>query len=221
MDGSKPVNWTHGNIPLVDWPVARLSDKIDDDEVRIILSACAMFPNPSVLEVGTYRGGTTENIACYLEYHGAGSIVTLDVNTRPRSMIDDQAGEVLPASRIGELIDERHIAAGRVHRILINPNDPVNVEEAYRVGARYHVVFLDGDHSYEGTREALALAERYLAPGGVILMHDCWWNTNPPLVMGPLRLLTQLSGIVLNRTHIGARRLHWAALAVREDRPCA
>ena len=41
-------------------------------------------------------------------------------------------------------------------------------------GRRYLAIFLDGDHTYEGTAGELALAGELLLPGGVLFTHDNW-----------------------------------------------
>jgi len=45
---------------------------------------------------------------------------------------------------------------------------------------------------------------------GVILMHDCWWDMQPMPAEGPMKLLAEIRGVILNRTHIGTREKdHW------------
>ena len=40
-------------------------------------------------------------------------------------------------------------------------------------GKRYDIVFIDPWHSYEGSRQDLELGVELLAPGGVLVVHDC------------------------------------------------
>ncbi len=53
----------------------------------------------------------------------------------------------------------------------------------------------------------LAVMKR-VADDGIIMFHDVWWDVQPPPVDGPLRLMRELGGVVLNMTHLGCLPIH-------------
>ena len=71
---------------------------------------------------------------------------------------------------------------------------------------------LDGDHSREGVLRDLAVVEHFLKEDGIVLLHDVWWDAEPPPVDGPLRDFEELGGCVINMTHMGVLERHAANL---------
>lgn len=66
-------------------------------------------------------------------------------------------------------------------------------------GQRYVAIFLDGDHTYDGTKGELALADQMLLPGGVLFTHDNWCASievdwNKPFGQRAKRGSAQLAG---------------------------
>lgn len=117
-------------------------------------------------------------------------------------MLPNQRGEVLDVSLVGAEIPARAFEQGVVELVIIDPDESL---EASAVGrsAPYDVIFIDGDHSYAGVSRDFEACRTLLSAGGLLLFHDVWWNVIPPPVDGPLRLLRERNGVVLNETHIG------------------
>lgn len=117
-------------------------------------------------------------------------------------MLPNQRGEVLDVSLVGAEIPPRAFEQGVVELVIIDPDESL---EASAVGrsAPYDVIFIDGDHSYAGVKRDFEACRTLLSPGGLLLFHDVWWNVIPPPVDGPLRLLCEHDGVILNETHIG------------------
>jgi methyltransferase family protein len=78
-------------------------------------------------------------------------------------------------------------ACAEVHGVDVRPESDVDVPEGARFwnmpsddffsaydGSSPHVIFIDGDHSYEQARRDFENALRLLRPGGIVFMHDTW-----------------------------------------------
>lgn len=42
------------------------------------------------------------------------------------------------------------------------------------------ILFIDGDHSYEGVKRDWDLFQHYVRPSGIVIFHDTMWNLLPP-----------------------------------------
>lgn len=117
-------------------------------------------------------------------------------------MLPNQRAEVLDVSLVGVEIPHAAFNLGLVELVIIDPDEAL-ADSAVRRSAPYDVIFIDGDHSYAGVSRDFEACRTLLSPGGLLLFHDVWWNVVPPPVDGPLRLLRERNGVVLNETHIG------------------
>jgi hypothetical protein len=173
----------------------------DEAESQLIVEACMAFHRPKVLEIGTQYGDTTANMAKVVSVL-KGEIVTIDVVTPPSTLPHIQRNDCRPKQEIGSHIPAKYRPF--VHQILIDPTDPDALYNALK-GRVFDLVFIDGDHSYEGVKHDVATIER-LGIEPSMLFHDVWWDMNPAPVDGPLRVLQDFGdGCVLNMTHLGCR----------------
>jgi hypothetical protein len=72
--------------------------------------------------------------------------------------------------------EENLRAFGLLDRITMIQGD--SAVQLHRVPQPFDVLFLDGDHSYEGVRRDLAAMRGKLARGGVIMIHDYYHRAN-------------------------------------------
>ena len=194
----------HYQARVVDLPAIyapKRADGTDRVEIGIMLSMLLTIPCPKVLEIGTQYGDTTANFAKVLKPLG-GSITTVDVNEFPKTLPKMQTPDWMELDKIGTRIPGELMSA--VTQLLINPN----VEGELRANLsdrhmKYDLVFIDGDHSYEGVKSDYSVVGDFLADRGVVFFHDVWWDVTPPPVDGPLRLMEELKGGVLNMSHLG------------------
>jgi len=180
---------------------------MDIVESQLIVMACSRFEKSEVLEIGTQYGDTTTNMARVVKLLG-GKIVTVDVKSSPATIPYIQRDDCRPEAEIGRNIPDE--LRGCITQVLIDPNDPNSLSVALDKfdGRMWDVVFIDGDHSYEGVKHDYISVMQRVSERGIILFHDVWWDVEPPPVDGPLRLMRELEGCVLNLTHLGCLGNH-------------
>jgi predicted O-methyltransferase YrrM len=171
----------------------------DDTETNLVMHACSFFNKPRVLELGTYKGITTNNLAKIVHALG-GTIVTVDVKAKPNTLPEMQSNECLPEHEIGSLIESKFRPC--IRQVLVDP--ATDYTDQLLPFGPYDVIFYDGDHSYEGIKKDLAITESMKADKCIQLLHDVWWDITPPPVDGPLRVMREYAGAsILNFSHVG------------------
>lgn len=116
-------------------------------ELTALLEFLASLKIDSVLEIGCWTGGTL-----WLWTQIADKVVSIDVAAHG---------------------DRRELPAS-VHRILGDSHDPT--VKAQLAGQRFDLVFIDGDHTYDGVRRDW---EMYAPLGRYVALHDIVWH--PPI----------------------------------------
>lgn len=120
------------------------------DEAAYLYRLVGSLDTPRVAEIGRYHGGT-----CLLLAAAGATVTSIDVD-ESLGEADRQLAVIL--TRLG-LLDrvELHIADSRTF-----PYEQ----------ASYDVVFVDGDHSYEGVKADVTHWWGALRPGGSFVLHD-------------------------------------------------
>jgi len=149
-------------IFIPDWPMAQKKY-----EIIMFQEFLKNYKIDNVLEIGTYKGGFT-----YLLAHMANNIVyTIDIDNHTetftsgdfhRNNIKDYFGKTYVGTPYQNKIVEFH---GNSHsREFID-----NIKS--KVG-KVDLIFIDGDHSYEGVKQDFLEYMSCLKPGGYIAFHD-------------------------------------------------
>lgn len=135
----------------------------------LVLGAMARMIQPeTVVEFGTFRGGSTLAMAANMPAHGR--IVTIDVDPAARSthlhglgegILDFDVGCLFRGTRFERMIEQRF-----VNSLQFDTRD---------LAGRADLVFVDADHTYEFTKRDTAKALTLVRPGGWILWHDYTW----------------------------------------------
>jgi predicted O-methyltransferase YrrM len=143
-----------------------------------------------VVEVGTFDGNTTLNLA--LNVAAGGRVITLDLPpegdpTAANAAAGYEGGKPAPFQRrqyVG------HPAAERIEQVY---GDSATLDWS-RLGGPFDLAFIDGDHSSAYVRSDTRNALSVLRPGGVVLWHDYEWRS----VAAPL-----------DRAVERGERIHW------------
>jgi hypothetical protein len=152
------------------------TDKADGNvnlaELAILAQAAAAIPPGSiVVEIGTFDGRTTLNLAINA---APASVVTLDLPPDERAAFALAPGErqyvdkPQPGARFRACDPAWQAAARRITQLL---GDSATFDWSPYQG-RAGLVFVDGSHAYEYVRQDSETAMRLVAKGGMVLWHD-------------------------------------------------
>lgn len=199
-----PKNMDHIELKLADLTLQFTpSDNpfISREEI-VFLIQTALLKKGNMLEIGVNRGKTTNNLARVAKSLGC-RFIGVDVTEVPSTICDAQGpGECLPSNQIGCDISEENRAFVEIK--LINPNDPNSLSNFLAsLGLKFDFIFIDGDHSYPGVKKDYESVLPYVSENGVMVFHDAWWDVHPYPVKGPMMLLEELGGYIINKTHLG------------------
>ncbi len=135
-------------------------------EIEGLLDLLAAEPPRTVVEIGTWNGGTL-----YLLARAAAAdalLVTVDIGGGPGARL----GRFSP---VGLLCGGCAAPGQRVVPLLRrDSHDPATLAKVEHVLGRRPVdlLFIDGDHSYDGVRSDFETYGRLVRPGGLIAFHD-------------------------------------------------
>jgi predicted O-methyltransferase YrrM len=130
------------------------------DEAALLYRLARRVPADGVfVEIGRFKGGSTLLVASALAEGAELWSYDLHVAIRP-----DLSGPQLDAELRGAL--ERYGLAHKVHLVVGDSRTAAPPPRAP------HVVFVDGDHTYEGARADHERWSELVAPGGHLLFHD-------------------------------------------------
>lgn len=119
-----------------------------------------------VIEIGTLHGGT----ATMFHQLCMGQVITIDL---PGGRFGG-ADHNLDLARCQERGARLRASCSRVYPVLGDSHDPKTVEAVRGLlgGQRADLLFIDGDHTYEGVRRDYELYAPLVREGGVIAFHD-------------------------------------------------
>jgi predicted O-methyltransferase YrrM len=130
-----------------------------DEAALLYRLASRVVPGAAVVEIGRFKGGTTLMLASALPEGAELWSYDLHVALRP-----DLTGPQLDAELAQALA--RYGLTDRVHLIV---GDSRTAEPPPRPAS---LLFVDGDHTYEGARADYERWRELVAPGGDMLFHD-------------------------------------------------
>jgi predicted O-methyltransferase YrrM len=169
--GFEDCSWLFASNPL-NHGLARL----ELDEAAYIFRLIRSLDKPAVVEIGRYRGGTTFLLAAA----GAERIVSID---------NDPAAQAEYVPELAAAL-ERFGLRDRVE-IVVADSHSYDVK-----GSSFDLVFVDGDHSYDGVRADFEHWWPALAIGGHMLFHDAHfpaWDSRLAVAEGVVRFVDELA----------------------------
>jgi len=133
-------------------------------EIEALLRQVSALRPKTVLEIGTYRGGTLFLFATVAEDDAL--LVSIDLPM-------ERFGEGY-AKRRGKLYRAFARSGQRIELLRQHSHDPPTVAAVARIlgGRLVDLLFIDGDHSYEGVAADFRLYSPFVRDGGLIVFHD-------------------------------------------------
>lgn len=140
---------------------------LSEREARFIMLAAALAPGSGdVVEIGSFKGRSTVGLAYVSRECGLGRVVALDPHTAPASTDPDLEGESASYDAFIANLDRAGV------------RDVVEIHRAFshdvaRTWSRpIRLLWIDGDHTYEGALADVRLFRPHLIPGAIVAMHD-------------------------------------------------
>jgi predicted O-methyltransferase YrrM len=149
--------------------VSSTNGYLSEREARFLMAAAALSPAEGKnLEIGSFKGRSTVGIAHVTRELGLGKVVAVDPHTSPASTDPDlkRAGQT---TSYDDFVANLR-AAGVFERVEIKRAYSHDLAREWKDPLR--LLWIDGDHTYEGAKADLDMFKPYLQPGAIVAMHD-------------------------------------------------
>ena len=154
---------------------------LTEKEARFLGLLAACVPaRGTIVEIGSFKGRSTVMLAKVASHYGSGPVVAIDPHNSP-ILLDHQANR--EASSYQDFLDSIHAAGVSAH---VESRAAYSKEVAKSWNRPIRVLWIDGDHSYEGAKNDLDGFFPHLVPQGVVAYHDAL-NNFP----GPIRVFVE------------------------------
>ena len=149
--------------------VSSTTGYLSEREARFLMAAAALAPAEGKnLEIGSFKGRSTVGIAYVTRELGLGKVVAVDPHTSPASTDPDlkRAGQTTSYDdfvtnlRTAGVFERVEIKRAYSHDLAREWKDPLRL------------LWIDGDHTYEGAKADLDMFKPFLQPGAIVAMHD-------------------------------------------------
>lgn len=139
-----------------------------------LLAACAPARG-AVVEIGSFKGKSTVVLASVAARYGLGPVTSIDPHTAPSVTDPDLGGR---ASSFDDFVATLG-AAGLNRQVEVHRT--FSREVAKRWDRPIRLLWIDGDHTYAGTKEDFDLFSPHLAPGAIVALHDALHEFEGPI----------------------------------------
>src|SRR5690348_15993417 len=149
---------------------AAASGYIGEEELRGLLMLAAAAPlepdRPELMvEIGSFKGKSAVALATFAQQRGLPPLVSIDPHTAP-SVTDPG----LPEASSFEAFTAALAAAGVTDQV------EVHRQRSQEAAVGWHrpigLLWIDGDHTWEGARSDFDLFSPFLVPGAFVALHD-------------------------------------------------
>jgi MMP 1-O-methyltransferase len=152
-----------------------------ENETRFLGLLAACVPGKgTIVEIGSFKGRSTVMLAKVASHYGSSPVVAIDPHNSP-ILLDHQADP--EASSYRDFVDSMRAAGVSNH---VEPHRAYSTDVASSWNRPIRLLWIDGDHSYEGAKKDLDGFFPHLVPGGVVAFHDAL-NEFP----GPIRVFVE------------------------------
>lgn len=152
----------------------RIQPMQSEMEIRGLYERVARQRPKLVMEIGTCHGGTL-----YMWCQAADPAATL-------ISLDLPSGEFGGGYRDcrGQLYQQFSQPGQTLHLVRANSHEPATTERIRQLlgGRKIDFLFIDGDHTYAGVRRDFELYTPFVAPGGLVALHDVVHRPEQPRI---------------------------------------
>jgi len=122
------------------------------------------------VEIGSARGKSACHVGLALRENGRGKLWAIDPH-KPTEWNDDAS------------VDTYGILAENLRRVGLTAHVEVVREDSGSAAASWNrpidLLFIDGDHSYDGVKRDWDAFAPFVSPFGVVVFHDTLWDLRP------------------------------------------
>jgi predicted O-methyltransferase YrrM len=159
----------------------KVSGHLGENETRFLGLLAACVPaRGAIVEIGSFKGRSTVMLAKVASHYGLGPVVAIDPHNSP-ILLDHQADP--EASSYQDFLASIRSAGLSDH---VEPRRAYSAEVAGSWNRPIRLLWIDGDHSYQGAKKDLDGFLPHLVPFGVVAFHDAL-NAFP----GPIRVFVE------------------------------
>ncbi len=140
---------------------------LSEREARFLMTAAALAPAAGdILEVGSFKGRSTIGLAYIARECHLGRVIAIDPHTAPATTDPDLSGQ---GSSFDDFVSNLR-RSGVIDTVDIRRACSRDVASTWDRALR--LLWIDGDHTYEGALADLEMFRPYLVSGAVVAMHD-------------------------------------------------
>ncbi len=146
------------------------------EEIGAVCELARSLRPKIILEIGTSQGGTLYLFSRLVQ--PGGTVISIDKPGEPSS--------VRPVMRaifrtFGKMFGTQVITLDRDSHV---SNTHAEIERVL-AGRKIDLLFIDGDHSYEGVKQDFHTYRQWVSPNGLIAMHDIAHSDRHPTIQVP------------------------------------
>ncbi|HKV26363.1 MAG TPA: class I SAM-dependent methyltransferase [Candidatus Acidoferrum sp.] len=164
------------------WSEARkITGYVAENEARFLGMLAACLPAEGrIVEIGSFKGRSTVMLGKIAAHYGVGPVVAIDPHNSPILLGTDAHPESSSHQDFLNSLREAGISDS------VDARAAYSTEVAKTWNQPIRLLWIDGDHSYQGAKNDLEGFAPYLQAGGVVAIHDAL-NVFP----GPIRVFIE------------------------------
>jgi hypothetical protein len=149
---------------------------LTEREGRFLVMAAACAPaRGSILEIGSFKGKSTVGLASIARHYQLGHVVAVDPHTSPSETDPSLGGQTTTWEAFLTTLRSAGLDA------YVEPHRAFSRELGRTWDRPLRLLWIDGDHTYEGVRLDFDLFSPFLVEGAIIAFHDTLHEFDGPL----------------------------------------
>ena len=142
--------------------------QVHDVEMEALYNRCFEFTKPHIVEIGCAHGASTTVLAQSAQQLG-GRVSCVD--SFPENYYAQEKFGAYAEKAFRTNVLDKYAQVVTLHKMNSQVGDPISYIDGL-VGGSIQVLFIDGDHSYEGVKNDCVRFLPYLQSGGYVAFHD-------------------------------------------------